>query len=174
MPSLPPTPHAAPGPPAGAPPPPPLTTVLPSTTSSSPLPLRYDPLSFVYTDASLTRAVPGAPLGCGVHAPCDPNTPDTRFTSNGTVARGELLAIWWALVHACVETSSGPPVPLHILTDSLTSIFLIRKACFQPSSITEHAHGALLRAIAFAARSRRGPTSITKVRAHVGIRGNGT
>ena len=170
IPSLPTTTHAASGPPDGAPPPPPL---LPSFPNNGPsLPLRYDPLSFVYTDASLTRAVSGAPLGCGVHAPCDPNTPDTSFASNGTVTRGELLAIWWALVYACVETTSGPPVPLHILTDSLTSIFLIRKACFTPSSITEHAHGALLRAIALAARSRRGPTSITKVRAHVGIRGN--
>ena len=145
---------------------------LPFPTANSALPLRYDPQSFVYTDASLTRTTPGAPLGCGIHAPCDPATPDTCFVSNGTVTRGELLAIWWALVHACIESPTGPPVPLHILTDSLTSVFLIRKACFQPSSISEHAHVALLRAIAVAARSRRGPTSITKVRAHVGIRGN--
>ena len=149
-------------------PPPPL----PFPTANSALPLRYDPSAFVYTDASLSRTAPGAPLGCGIHAPGDPATPDTHFISNGTVTRGELLAIWWALVHACVESPSGPPLPLHILTDSLTSIFLIRKACFQPAAVSEHAHVALLRAIATAARSRRGPTSITKVRAHVGIRGN--
>ena len=88
------------------------------------------------------------------------------FLSNGTVTQGELLlAIWWALMHACVETPSGPPDPsLHTFLKIASPPF--RKACIQPSSISEHAHVALLRAIAVAACSRRDPTSITKVRSH--------
>jgi len=129
------------------------------------LPLRFDPNDFVYTDAS--RAPPAdAPLGCGIFNPSSTVAPETNFATVGTVLRGELLAIWWALAKA--NTAD----PIHILTDSLNSIFLIHRAVYRPATVRDHAHVVLLNAIASIIRLRTGPTRINKVRAHIGVRGN--
>ena len=144
----------------------------PYPTADVALPLRYDPQSFVYTDASLDVSKEGSALGCGIHAPCDASVADKGFTSTGSVQRGELLAIWWAICNTCANHADAPPKDWHVLTDSLGSIFLIHQAWYQPYKVTSHVHGALLRSIVTAIAARQGRTTIGKVRAHIGVLGN--
>ena len=78
---------------------------------------------------------------------------------------GELMAIWRAVQLA---PTSGP---LHVLTDSLTSLYMISRTARRPASL-HSPHAALLHAIVAAVCQRTGPTLLQKVRAHVGIVGN--
>ena len=89
--------------------------------------------------------------------------------SLNTALHGELAAIHRALTLLSVPNYQGEQV---ILTDSLTSIWLIRRALYSPEFLREHKHKRILNEIAQLLVSRTGATSIYKVRAHTGVTGN--
>ena len=87
-----------------------------------------------------------------------------------TVCRAELVALYGTLQHKCQD-----PAPLKILTDSQTSLDLIKKALDFPAAHKLHKHQAILIAIADYIKQRNDSgliTSIGKVRAHIGVHGN--
>jgi ribonuclease HI len=109
-------------------------------------------------------------MGCGVYIPfaADPASRRHSFfvpCPKAHIVLGELMAIWRAVQLA---PSAGT---LHVLTDSLTSLYLISRAARRPASL-HSPHAALLHAIVAAVCARDGPTLLQKVRAHVGITGN--
>jgi ribonuclease HI len=107
---------------------------LPALPVTQTLPLRSDPAAIVYTDASKKPNSTG--MGCGVYFPQHSGgAPRTliRFAPGryAHILKGELLAIWQALKHADMRTGTH----LHILTDSLTSLYLLSRALHLPWTI---------------------------------------
>ena len=85
-----------------------------------------------------------------------------------TALRGELVAI-----HAALHSPQLPSAqPLHVMTDSLTSLYLIAAYLVRPTQFRFHKHRWLIAAIAQSTLLRSAPVLLTKVRAHIGVRGN--
>ena len=169
----PPPPTSAALPPVGARPPP---ADEPPVTAGRPG-LAHDWSAFVYTDASYTAAAGGRPArrGCGVYTPTAP-LPGRRVRfpySSGAAPRGELLALRWAIEHAAPASALRPLDPyLHILSDCKGAIDLINRALYTPLEVQHHEHAALLADTVRAIAARPCRVLISRVRAHVGIRGN--
>jgi ribonuclease HI len=88
-----------------------------------------------------------------------------------TISRAELAAIHVAVTEAG-PLAIRPDGTMHIATDSLGSIFGIRKAIDRPQDIREHRHLHLLEGIAEAVQASPGVVHIWKVKSHIGIAGN--
>jgi len=155
--------------PRQGPPPPPAPIPAAPPLPAPPAPVRrWNRASFAYTDASKAQCSPG--LGCGVYLPFAalgarrhalhlPGSADTH------VVPGELAAILQALQLAPRDR------PLHILTHSLTSLHPVSRTARRPASLHSPL-ATLLPVIVDLACTRTSPTTIQKVRAHVGIFGN--
>ena len=152
--------------------------VLPETVAPLDIPqlqlyhMRYDSKSYIYTDGSKINTE-SCPLGAGAYDATNDTSmfflPEATLTCK-TVCRAELVAIYGTLRQKCID-----PAPLKILTDSQTSLDLIRKALDFPAAHKLHKHQAILRAIAGYIKQRNDNglvTSIGKVRAHIGVHGN--
>ena len=87
-----------------------------------------------------------------------------------TINRAELAAIDVALKTALENTVAEPDV--HIATDSLASIYQVRRANTRPQDIREHRHLNIINSIADAIGSHTGVVHLWKVRSHIGIVGN--
>ena len=134
--------------------------------------LRWDWASAVYTDGACIKGPVGNLLGAAVYLAAsgvalivDP----AGENSTRTIMRAELAAI-----HGAITAASHTPT-LHIFTDSLASLYLLRRAVCAPHSLLECKHMHLLTALATSlhARAARGlPTRLYKVKAHAGVRGN--
>ncbi len=149
--------------------------------------LKYDWRDFIYTDGSaLKKPAAGEPgIGAAVHVPAkveahQPNTTinvncayrshGTNLTCFNTISRAELAAI-----HVAAETTgltSTPDGTIHIATDSLGSMYAIKKAIMRPQDITEHRHQHLLQSIVKAIERAPGVVHFWKVKSHIGIVGN--
>ena len=82
--------------------------------------------------------------------------------------RGELLAI-----HAALHSQSFPmDQSMHLMTESLISLYLIAAYLVRPSHVRYHKHIWLVAAITQNVVARQGPVLLTKVRAHIGVHGN--
>ena len=144
---------------------------LPAYPAVEPPPRRFDPDAIFYTDASQADPKEGnGPVGVGVHCPeLNINRCFVAKDQPRTVQRGELAGIWWAVLNAPTNR------PLHIATDSLTSLQQIHTTLHRTDSALNHQHFAMLTAIIqHALDMRTAPCIIQKVRAHVGIPGNET
>ena len=134
-----------------------------------PPPRRFDPNAIFYTDASQSDPKQGTgPVGVGGHCPqLDVNRSFVIKDQPRTVQRGELAAIWWAIHTAPTDR------PLHIATDSLTSLQQLHATLHRTDSTLNHQHYTMLTDIVtFALHKRTAPCTIQKIRAHVGIPGN--
>lgn len=143
------------------------TALLDSIVPSVP-PLRFCADEIVYTDASkrgtsLTAAwvLPsrGYAQACRLPGPSAPER---------TVVRGELAAIHSALHSPLLPRN----IPMHLMTDSLTSLQLIGGYIARPFEFRDHKHLWLVSSIAQNILSRTSPIILMKVRAHIGIKGN--
>ena len=148
------------------------TTVTQDTRSyvALPLPPRlFDPASIFYTDASQADPATGTgPVGVGIH--CPKLGVSRHFVASDqprTVQRGELAGIWWAVLNA------PPNDPLHIASDSLTSLQQLHSTLYRTDSTADHQHYEMLAGIVHHALFvRTAPCVIQKIRAHAGIPGN--
>ena len=161
------TPHTTPTPPFEGP-------NIPHRTRGTTVPalLRFARTTMVYTDASVLNpppppSSPGTGRGCGIHVP-EGVVPDTSFPFTGTILHGELTSILWAILHAGGEGNA----PLHIATDSMVSLFLIRAGMHTPHKIRQSSHRKLILAIRRAIEAREGPVRLWHVRAHRDCAGN--
>ena len=137
--------------------------------ASPPPPRLFDPASIFYTDASQADPSTGiGPVGVGVHCPKLGISRHFVATEQPrTVQRGELAGIWWAVLNA------PPNDPLHIASDSLTSLQQLHSTLHRTDSTAEHQHHEMLATIVHHALFvRTAPCVIQKIRAHVGIPGN--
>ena len=139
------------------------------------LPLAHSSAGAIYTDGSCIKD-PDDGKTVAIGAACfvgwtgeshlvDPGGHKSTFTIN----RAELSAINYALDLARDKES------VSIFTDSLCSLYLIRKALRAPRAIRFNKHMPLLSAIAdkIKARCRSGlGTHLLKVKAHTGVTGN--
>ena len=127
------------------------------------------PSSIVHTDGSkvgtsLTGAVFQAATGLKHSFKLEGHD-----ASLNTALHAELAALHRALTLLCEPQFHGPQI---ILTDSLTSIWLIRRAIYNPEFLRDHKHKRILHEIIQMIVSRSDPISIYKVRAHTGVTGN--
>ena len=83
-----------------------------------------------------------------------------------TALRGELMAI-----HAALASSTGTQL-LHLMTDSLTSLYIIAAHLMRPTQHRYHKHRWLIQAITHNLLCRSAPARLSKVRAHAGVVGN--
>jgi len=133
---------------------------------------RWDWKKFAYTDGSImpdTKQGPGQ--GAAVYLPPgaiqdgaeETTIPiDTGDTTDGTINRAELAAIWEALNRGAT----------HIATDSQCSINQIQKMLYKPHNMTDHRHQNLLKHIAEQIKQSPDTVHLYKVKAHTGIEGN--
>ena len=143
-----------------------LTSRFPATA-----PLRWTSLDGFYTDGAAVKAGEATVLGAAVYNA----RLDTTFLvdprgsgSTNTITRAELGAIDQALCHA-------PPSDVFVFSDSASSLFMARRMAFNPSTLRECKHYALLRSLvdSLLHRAEAGlHTHLCKVVAHVGIHGN--
>ena len=129
-----------------------------------------------FTDGSCIKHKDGKQsIGAAVHFVQPDGSADTMLVNpNGegytnTINRAELSAIHQAL-HAADTGDS-----LHLYTDSLCSIHLIRRMLDSPWTLTECKHEKMLQSIVEILRQRAeagATTHMHKVRSHVGIMGN--
>lgn len=141
--------------------------------------LRHDWENIVYTDGSCQKVgKDGTRTGAAIYFAKDRITVliNTEIGGGGgvtnTITRAELLAIMTALTGEGRE--GRPNEDMTILTDSLTSLHLIRKAIRNSMQITHHKHKALLDAVVVALIKRVNGglnTHIGKVQAHIGVYG---
>ena len=138
-------------------------------------PLRYDWTSFAYTDGSHIKQAAGRKnipkLGAAVYLPPTalhpegqsiPILPHCADAVANTINRAELIALYTALRHDCTV----------IATDSLVSIYQIRKQIHRPQDHSLHLHQHLLQAIADCIVNSPNPIHLVKVKSHIGIVGN--
>jgi ribonuclease HI len=137
--------------------------------------LKYDAHECYYTDGSCKKEDDGPnKLGAAVyHAgtqqyiTVQPNGLD----ATNTITRAELSAI-----HAVLDSYEAQRAPhMHIFTDSMASLCLIRKALHNEHLIRMSKHAALLRNIKTCLLRRadlKFHTHLHKVKSHVGISGN--
>jgi exonuclease III/ribonuclease HI len=158
------------------------------TNVTAPPPLLHDWKQLIYTDGSAVEgAAPG--IGAAVHVPdkavefgpgetirVNCALPDEAPNSQcvNTIARAELSAIRAALSVAQENMMmTGGAEDIHIATDSLASIYAIKKIVNRPQDLQEHRHLRLLQDICEAISSfRGGKVHIWKVKAHTGVLGN--
>jgi ribonuclease HI len=127
----------------------------------------------IYTDGSCKQTETGGRLlGAAFY---DPESDAVRLinpngiTTTNTILRAELSALVYAL-----ETYHARPT-LTIFTDSLCSIYLIKKILHRPHLLRHSKYRPQLERMAAVLRNRclnNCPTHIGKVKSHIGIRGN--
>ncbi|MGQ2964155.1 MAG: ribonuclease H family protein, partial [Agrobacterium sp.] len=122
--------------------------------------------TIAYTDGSCIKTSGAAPasVGAGVYIPENNvlitaalNDPESK-----TINRAELTAI-----HAALKAGAK-----RIATDSLCSLYQIRRALANPMSLITHRHNDILTAIATLIIDSPATIHFYKVRAHSGIIGN--
>lgn len=133
-----------------------------------------------YTDGSCKKHPDGSQsIGAAVYFPSTPQYTDpisVTVNPNGkgptlTINRAELSGIHQALAHERSNLADA----LHIYTDSLCSLSLIRRMITSPWTLRDCKHLYLLNDIlnTIRTRSENGQrTSFHKVKSHVGVRGN--
>jgi ribonuclease HI len=138
--------------------------------------LKYDWTEFTYTDGScLPAGTPwpiGSPgLGSGVYMPATRDREERKLYVNprskgegneNTINRAELVGILYAIQEGSI----------HIATDSLTSMFQVRKQLLRPQELEGHKHQDLIKAIVALTRSSPEIVHLHKVTAHQGVVGN--
>ncbi|KAJ9516740.1 hypothetical protein QJQ45_027152, partial [Haematococcus lacustris] len=118
-----------------------------------------------YTDGSCMQGADRAPsrkVGAGVYTPVNDERLTIALPDHSTINRAELAAI-----HAAIKSGAT-----HIATDSLCSIYQIRRALANPMSLRTHHHRDILADIATLIMNSRDTIHLRKVRAHSGIIGN--
>ena len=120
------------------------------------------PQDAIYTDGSKT----GKGLGAGVYDAGTGESHPVAVVGGGEVLHAELSAILYALRHVT------PREEFTLFTDSLISLFLIRKCLDRPDALAGHVAESLVRAVCRAMKDRTEPVALLKVAAHVGIVGN--
>ncbi|KAJ9525558.1 hypothetical protein QJQ45_003065 [Haematococcus lacustris] len=118
-----------------------------------------------YTDGSCMQGTDRAPsrkVGAGVYTPENDERLTIALPDHSTINRAELVAI-----HAAIKSGAT-----HIATDSLCSIYQIRRALANPMSLRTHHHRDILADIATLIMNSRDTIHLRKVRAHSGIIGN--
>ena len=138
----------------------------------------HNPADWTYTDGSKQEATDLAgqtttSFGAGMYdGPTDRSTrvdPAVQAGRNHTITRAEMAALYAAL---CKYADRAH---LRILTDSLSCIQALNNELHRPMHTANHLHRELLEATAglIMERDRRGlHTTLLKVRAHIGVRGN--
>ncbi|KAJ9512615.1 hypothetical protein QJQ45_018876 [Haematococcus lacustris] len=122
--------------------------------------------TIAYTDGSCIKTSGAAPasVGAGVYIP-ENNvliTAALNDPASNTINRAELTAI-----HAALKAGAK-----RIATDSLCSLYQIRRALANPMSLITHKHNDILTAIATLIIDSPATIHFYKVRAHSGIIGN--
>ena len=136
-------------------------------------PLRYDWRTFAYTDGSHIKQAAGRKnipkLGAAVYLPPTaghpegqsiPILPHCADAVANTINRAELVALYIALRHDCTV----------IATDSLVSIYQIRKQLHRPQDHSLHLHQKLLQVIADCIVNSPNPIHLIKVKSHIDCR----
>jgi len=95
-----------------------------------------------------------------MHSNNDSDEPNCKHEA--TINRAELVPIQEAIDRGYT----------HIATDSLTSMYQIKKAIYRPQDIKEHRHVSLLQGIAGTIQQQGRIIHIYKVKSHIGIIGN--
>jgi len=137
------------------------------------VPLRWNWRDALYTDGACLAGTHGNILGAAFFV----GHTDVTYTVNpcgqgstNTIMRAELGAIEKALHHACSMLHD-----VHLWTDSLASIYMIRRILYYPQTLSECKHVDLLRVIArhLETRAELGfRTALGKVKSHIGVCGN--
>ena len=133
------------------------------------------PKNGVYTDGSCIKIQGQQFVGAAIYV--TKNRISIKINPNGktytnTITRAELSAILTALTHPDVGSLNEA---LHIYTDSLCSIHMIRRILNSPWTLKESKHYDLLSNIVHALWTRAeqgGHTHIYKVKSHSGIKSN--
>ena len=130
--------------------------------------LKYDPAAIVYTDGSKqgTSLTAAWTTLTGAHQASFALPPES--SPQRTVLRAELAAIHDVLHSPQFHHDD----PIHIMSDSLTSLQLISAHLNRPHTLMYNKHRWLVAAIAQNLLARSGPVRLTKVRSHTGIVGN--
>ncbi|KAJ9531174.1 hypothetical protein QJQ45_000821 [Haematococcus lacustris] len=115
-----------------------------------------------YTDGSCIKGTEGASVGAGVYTPASDDRITIALTGDTTINRAELIAILSALLAGAKR----------IATDSLCSLYQIRRALANPMSLRTHRHKDILAEIATILTNSQDTVHFFKVRAHSGIIGN--
>ncbi|KAJ9517217.1 hypothetical protein QJQ45_009174 [Haematococcus lacustris] len=115
-----------------------------------------------YTDGSCIKGTEGASVGAGVYTPASDDRNTIALTGDTTINRAELIAILSALQVGAKR----------IATDSLCSLYQIRRALANPMSLRTHRHKDILAEIATILTNSQDTVHFFKVRAHSGIIGN--
>jgi ribonuclease HI len=120
-------------------------------------PLLHDWREFIYTDGSLlsedAHVFPG--IGAAVYVPANEDKQraeeiiavDCHYESEpgspacvNTINRAELAAIRVAVAKGTTLSDDTGDIDIHIATDSLASIFQVRRATTRPQDMREHIH----------------------------------
>jgi ribonuclease HI len=139
-------------------------------------PLKHDWRQFAYTDGSCRqegcnwpKEAPG--LGAAVYIPGAESEDETLAlpiipvgpqAQQNTINRAELVGILYARRHGA----------LHIATDSLTSMYQLRKMVQRPQDMREHQHRRLLEQIVATIQTSEQPVHLWKVKGHAKLVGN--
>ncbi|KAJ9515662.1 hypothetical protein QJQ45_002695 [Haematococcus lacustris] len=115
-----------------------------------------------YTDGSCIKGTEGASVGAGVYTPASDDRNTIALSGDTTINRAELIAILSALQVGAKR----------IATDSLCSLYQIRRALANPMSLRTHRHKDILAEIASILTNSQDTVHFFKVRAHSGIIGN--
>jgi ribonuclease HI len=147
-----------------------------AAAQAKPPPLRYNWTDFAYTDGSCKQAganwPTGSPgLGAAVYMPAaseveedieTPILPHCHQSIHNTINRAELVGIIQAV------KQNAP----HIATDSLTSMFQIRKQLRRPQDQVDHQHSTLLEQAAKMVEDSDHKITLYKVKGHSHLVGN--
>ncbi|MGQ3168986.1 MAG: RNase H family protein [Hydrogenophaga sp.] len=115
-----------------------------------------------YTDGSCIKGTGENSVGAGVYTPASDDKITIALTGDTTINRAELTAILSALQAGARR----------IATDSLCSLYQIRRALANPMSLRTHRHKDILAEIATILTNSQDAVHLFKVRAHSGIIGN--
>ena len=133
---------------------------------------RYTQATCIYTDGSKTdTSITGLVFVDNAH--CQAFKIEGHDAELNTVLRAELAAISRAIDQLNATKPRSYPTPTaYILTDSLTSIFLITRAIENPESLRYHKHRNLVFYILQQLLASPFQLHVAKVRAHTGVLGN--
>jgi ribonuclease HI len=144
--------------------------------------LRFNPATCIYTDGSVVKATTSEGhernlLGAAAYDAATDTAwhvdPKGGTTGCQTIMRCELSGIWHGLrMRHGTERDS---MPLVLFTDSLTSLFAIRRMMLRPETLELCIHKDLLLRITQELRRRAEAgwhTQLVKVKAHSGVPGN--
>jgi ribonuclease HI len=132
--------------------------------------------NIIYTDGSQQGTIEhGIVIGGGVCRPREPSAAayvlPCGVGPTNTINRAELAALAHATQHTCKDSNSSEV----IATDSLCSLYQIRKAVYNPKGLMASKHYAIAWDIADHLRRRaqhRLHTTLIKVKSHSGVKGN--